>query len=270
MRPKKYLGLIIVALCMGCGQDVREKVITEDNMQEVIVAVRQSDRLTDEEKEFVAEALAGGILAQGITKALGAKKGLNPVLGKTVGQVINEQRASQKEQEAQEAKEKRVPTKKPTGTELLDQKYGFRDVTFGMPLSSKQFLEVSILEQWDDIDMKKVRRPKDKLKIGEAVLKEIAYLFYKDKLFRVNVGVAEGLENANKTLGALQSAYGPPTRTEEDGRIATFSWIGHRVRLGFIRRISKTISFSSSFSLVALDIKEQMERDQLPDAKQDL
>ncbi len=273
MRLKKYLASLIMVLCMGCGQDVRKMAITEDNMQEVVIAVRQSKRLTDEEKELVAEAIAVGLMAQGITKAFGAKKGVNPVLGKTVGQIINE---GKKERKAQTAQEKRAPAKKLTGTELLDQKYGFRDTTFGMPLSSQQFQGATVFEE--SHGMKFVRRPEDKLKIGEADLKSITYIFYKDRLMRVNVTVAGGAENTAKAFGILESAYGVPTRSKtESFKTADFYqhyWMGRKVHLSYTRRVGLSAEgsakTSASFSLKAPHMTKQMKQDQLPKGKEDL
>ena len=63
---------------------------------------------------------------------------------------------------------------------VLDQKYGFRDTRFEMPISALKGLVMLLPEESKYV--KTYIRPNDKLLVGNAQLNKIVYQFYKGQL----------------------------------------------------------------------------------------
>ncbi|RZK32321.1 MAG: hypothetical protein EOO61_17025 [Hymenobacter sp.] len=106
----------------------------------------------------------------------------------------------------------------------LDQKYGFRDVRFEMPINAFNGL-VAPIEEGKDVKI--YIRPNDKLSVGNAQLNKIVYQFYKGKLHIVALYCDE--RNAGALLYSLEQAYG----SGEKSIPGISSWYGQRVRMDY-------------------------------------
>lgn len=100
----------------------------------------------------------------------------------------------------------------------LDDKYGFREAKFEMPIDSfKNFVEVG-----KDIYISTT----EVLRIGELDLAEINYIFYKGQLSTIGIKT-KGYSNSVGFLKILQAAYGPG---EQDNKyIEEYWWKGQNV-----------------------------------------
>lgn len=109
----------------------------------------------------------------------------------------------------------------------LDQKNGFRDLTFGVDtLAIAQRMQ----EPTKNPNTKIYSRPTDELKIGAAELKDIYYYFYKNQLSDIIIHT-KGLVNSKAMLAALQANYG---RGEQYNRfIENYNWAGRVVTMNY-------------------------------------
>jgi hypothetical protein len=89
--------------------NTKQLVVTTSNQDEVVQKVAKSKKLTDEEKRLFGSAL----MREGMAKALGQAFGsststTSTMMGKTVAQIIDDQRTIEKEEREREAREKRL------------------------------------------------------------------------------------------------------------------------------------------------------------------
>lgn len=87
-------------------------------------------------------------------------------------------------------------------SQKLDEKNGFRDLTFGQEVTKIQ--ELTLLRTIGNHTW--YTRTTDKLAVGEALLTSIWYRFYKNKLYAIEI-IAPLLSN-RPLLKQLQAAYG--------------------------------------------------------------
>lgn len=106
----------------------------------------------------------------------------------------------------------------------LDAKYGFRDVKF----ESAPFEGATLVE--DSGTFKCYQRPSDDLKVGNVVLKELVYCYYKDALATVFIST-EGYSNSRGFLDVLTAAYGEGYQSNR--YIERYYWFGSRVTLSY-------------------------------------
>ena len=114
------------------------------------------------------------------------------------------------------------------GLKALDAKYGFRDGSFGMLISSTNFQGAKLVE--DGGDTKFYSRPHDKMTIGGAELDQIVYGFYKGKLGYVHIET-KGYLNSRALLEVLQKAYGPGYKSNR--YIEKYHWFGKKVSMTY-------------------------------------
>ena len=110
------------------------------------------------------------------------------------------------------------------GRHKMDEKYGFRDVRFGTPVSA--FSNLILFKNNEDVKVYKKRG--ENLSLGSYKLNGVAYSFYNSELMGVVCAVTGQLNVAGvkKMLGA---AYGPPTKagTKEE-------WVSEKVRIQWL------------------------------------
>ncbi|MBC6989913.1 hypothetical protein [Hymenobacter sp. BT491] len=103
----------------------------------------------------------------------------------------------------------------------MDEKYGFREVTFEQPVSSfknlKFFVKKGLSKIYD--------RSNESLLLGTYRLQHVYYTFYKGLLSEVTVTLSER-PNVEGVFGLLVKAYGPAAVVEN-----TYQWEGQRVRM---------------------------------------
>lgn len=104
----------------------------------------------------------------------------------------------------------------------LDFRYGFRDIRFETPLSSKMYLTES-----GEIG-KFYRKSNENLNFGAALLEKITYGYHDNKLFIIIIDMKGNL-NAEHALNVLVEAYGPPE--QENPYIEKYYWNGDKVLL---------------------------------------
>lgn len=126
----------------------------------------------------------------------------------------------------------------------LDQRNGFRDVTFGTHL--KYFKKVVM--EWKEGDDRNYRRLTDQLAINGMPLTEIIYGFHKGRLHHIYL-TAPGVENSRQMLQFFQSIYGIGERVYEetvefDNMI---QWTGKKVILTYAEVASKKEGFFHFF-----------------------
>lgn len=107
----------------------------------------------------------------------------------------------------------------------IDAKAGFRDLRFGDPLPRSGFEEVYRNEDGTEITYK---RAIDSLRIGGAEVDAIRYIFYRGRLYGVNI-TAPGYKNSRALLLALQETYGLGERPNR--YIEKYRWAGWNVML---------------------------------------
>ena len=138
----------------------------------------------------------------------------------------------------------------------LDQRNGFRDVTFGTHL--KYFKKVK--QEWKEGDDRNYRRLTDQLSINGMPLTEIVYGFHKNRLQHIYL-TAPGIENSRKMLEFFQSVYGIGERVYEetvefDNMI---QWTGKKVILTYAEVASKKEGF---FHFFVIDSSPELPRRQ--------
>jgi hypothetical protein len=126
----------------------------------------------------------------------------------------------------------------------LDQRNGFRDVTFGTHL--KFFKKV--VQEWKEGDDRNYRRRTDQMAINGMPLSEIVYGFHKERLQHIYL-TAPGIENSRQMLLFFQSIYGFGERVYEetvefDNMI---QWTGKKVILTYSEVASKKEGFFHFF-----------------------
>ncbi|WP_026463957.1 hypothetical protein [Adhaeribacter aquaticus] len=109
----------------------------------------------------------------------------------------------------------------------LDQKFGFRDVTFETDLSS--FKNLKLVEELSE-SVKIYRRPDDKKVVGSANLSDIQYLFKDGKLSSVML-LSKGTRNNQNLLSYLRSMYGKGNRP--DPKKANYFWYGLKTTVSY-------------------------------------
>lgn len=109
----------------------------------------------------------------------------------------------------------------------LDDKYGFREAEFETPLSSfknlkKVYEEPSGLIHYNSTN--------ENLNLGNYVLDEIRYVFYKEQLAAVAINT-KGESNSRGVLKILQDAYGNGYHVNE--YIEEYDWFGEKVIMSY-------------------------------------
>lgn len=148
---------------------------------------------------------------------------------------------------------------KPGTVQALDDKYGFREVKFGTPLSA--FSDLTPYKQEGDRQM--YQRKKENLFLGKYRFNNITYTFYRGKLSAILCTVT-GLDNVRGISQALQRAYGPgrATRTGKE-------WAGRRVKMQWMQW-SDTQVFLSLESIPLLNERLAAEEKAAEKASSDL
>lgn len=109
--------------------------------------------------------------------------------------------------------------------ESLDQKCGFRDLKFGVPIESVTGLtEVSS----SDPLVKVYVRHSDNMKIGAYPVQEIRYVFYKAKLYSIIVDIIGADYVKNGVREVLISEYGMGNGNNE-----SMTWRGKKVHMSY-------------------------------------
>lgn len=108
----------------------------------------------------------------------------------------------------------------------LDAKNGFRDVKFG---SAPSLLTGAKLEA-EQGAVRMYSRPADALKIGEAQVSDIFYIYLKDRLMTVRLA-AIGQANSQNMLDAFIMQYGPGYRDRKYRE--SYSWDGQIVDMRY-------------------------------------
>lgn len=116
-------------------------------------------------------------------------------------------------------------TQPPMGTPAyLDWRYGFRDLKFEQPLEACKDMYVSD----DRGDVKFCKRKDENLRLGEAVLSEIVYVFHKGRFLSVQIDAKEQ-SNSRALLAVLEEAYGPGSVKPKEDPNNHRDWMGKRV-----------------------------------------
>lgn len=110
MRRVAFATIVLAALLIAGCENPKNLVVTTSNQDEVLQKVAQSKKLSDEEKRTFAAAVMRAGMAKAFSDAFGGKPSPNaPTLtGKTVGQIIEEERERTAEEKERAAREKRL------------------------------------------------------------------------------------------------------------------------------------------------------------------
>ena len=139
----------------------------------------------------------------------------------------------------------------------LDEKNGFQDAEFGMPLAAFHGLVPDEYNKPDDY-FKNYTVSSGKKMLGEIPLSLIEYTFYKGRLIAIEFR-AEGKENSSYVLQALRAAYGPG----QESSIGSM-WEGENVRM-YSMAYQETNTYS-----IRIDINSQkMYRENIERLKRD-
>jgi hypothetical protein len=106
----------------------------------------------------------------------------------------------------------------------LDEKYGFRDMKFEMPLSSFKDL-VKLDPNYDVYGF-----VKENLKLGEYNLTSVDYTFYKNQLSSINITIS-GDVNRKGILKIFQLAYG---NGKKDEYMDEYTWSGEKILMFYM------------------------------------
>jgi hypothetical protein len=109
----------------------------------------------------------------------------------------------------------------------LDDKYGFREAKFETPLSSFNNLKKVNEEPTGLISYNSTN---ENLNLGNYILDEIRYVFYKEQLAAVAI-VTKGESNSRGVLKILQVAYGNGYQGNE--YIEEYYWYGQKVIMSY-------------------------------------
>ncbi|HJQ41138.1 MAG TPA: hypothetical protein VKB93_28710 [Thermoanaerobaculia bacterium] len=110
MRRAAFVSILLTAfLLAGCGNP-KNLVVTAENQDEVLQKVARSKKLSDEEKQTFAAAVMRAGMARAFSEALGGKPSADApvVIGKTVGQIIEEARERTAKEKERVARMKRL------------------------------------------------------------------------------------------------------------------------------------------------------------------
>lgn len=104
----------------------------------------------------------------------------------------------------------------------LDEKYGFREAKFEMPLDSfKNFVDLA--EGF-------YKSTNEDLKLGEYTLDKVTYRFYKGQLSGIIIET-KGYTNSVGFLKILQEAYGKGYKSNR--YIEEYNWFGQKVDMSY-------------------------------------
>lgn len=148
---------------------------------------------------------------------------------------------------------------KAEGLSALDEKNGFRDVMFGINISSTHFKGSRLVE--DSGNTKFYVRPTDKMQIGGSELESITYSFYKDHLSGVMIK-AKGKVNSASLLEVFKAAYGPGHKGNQF--IERYFWFGAKVMLYFDENV---ITGDATAALMSEELRKQKEIDEKAEAE---
>ena len=104
----------------------------------------------------------------------------------------------------------------------LDEKYGFREMKFETSLTSFKNL-VKVQENF-------YASTTENLTLGNYKLSQIAYGFYKGRLFSIII-MTKGLTNSSGVLKILQQAYG--TGYKDNEYLESYIWRGEKVKMTY-------------------------------------
>jgi hypothetical protein len=106
----KFAMCALVALTLGavgCGSP-KNKIVTDSNREQIIAQVAESQRLTPEEKQLFVSFMMRASAAKAFGGLLGADASTVAYSGKTVGRIVEEERAFQAQNKAEEEKRARL------------------------------------------------------------------------------------------------------------------------------------------------------------------
>lgn len=109
---------------------------------------------------------------------------------------------------------------------VLDEKNGFRDLKFGSPVGQLQGA-VLVKEQGQ---IAAYSRPSDALKIGEATISAIYYVYYKGRLMSVRLFCTDA-NNGRTMMDGFVMQYGPGYQRNK--YIESYSWSGELVSMTY-------------------------------------
>jgi hypothetical protein len=108
----------------------------------------------------------------------------------------------------------------------LDNKNGFRDLTFGTKIDSISDLKLVGSSGYDNF----YKKVDEKLKIGEYDIESITYVFYKNK-FRAVMIKSKGYVNSRGILNFLSEQYGKGSKNNQ--YIEEYWWFGKTISLHY-------------------------------------
>lgn len=114
----------------------------------------------------------------------------------------------------------------------LDDKYGFREAMFEMPVSSFKNLEFSSRD--DNIYETTYKVKNADLTIGDYKFEEIKYKFYKNKLMNISITINDDLYNREGILNVLEVAYGKGVFESEAMFEKSYYWHGAKVSMFYL------------------------------------
>lgn len=98
--------LLLAALLLAACENPKQLVVTSSNQDEVVQKVAKSQRLSDDEKRLFVTAVMRNGFAKALGKTFGSRQDAQEVAGKTVAQLIEEQRSFEVDQKKREEREK--------------------------------------------------------------------------------------------------------------------------------------------------------------------
>jgi hypothetical protein len=108
---RKVLVLFSAILLAAC-RDPRQIVVTSSNQQEVMQKVSDSKKMSDDEKRLFALALMRAGVTKAFHDASGRAQASAGPAGKTVGQLIEQERRFESEQHRRDGNEEVPPTRR--------------------------------------------------------------------------------------------------------------------------------------------------------------
>lgn len=145
----------------------------------------------------------------------------------------------------------------------LDEKYGFREAKFEMPVDSiKHIKRVSTVGRYTLY----VSTNKN-IKLGEYDIYSLAYFFYKGKLSQIEI-CTKGLANSDGVLEILQEAYGKGD--DKTPNIARYLWAGERVIMMYNMNPSNGVATFRLFSRKIWKMEQEEEKRAKADAAKTL
>lgn len=109
----------------------------------------------------------------------------------------------------------------------VDQKFGFRDLSFGITLEPGQF---TLNSRSNPAGIEQYTRKQENLRLGQANLSRITYVTVGRKLARVRIQSVLNGEDARKLIAVAKDSYGEPDKILDSGHdTMVYSWNGTRV-----------------------------------------